>query len=470
MSSLADTLYANSPIWLQQVMVAVYGYHWRQRRFGGNYAAFVDQYKQRDRWSAVQFHQYQEAQLAQVLAHAWNSPYYSQVFSEAGVTRQMAPFEALAKIPLLSKEVVRKRPKDLLTQTPPRDTMVFRSSGTTGTPTEIYYTRDFHSLELAIPAARNFAWAGIDPLSRRVMFGVRKVCRFEQDRPPFWRFSPAEDMAYASIYHLSPRFLPYYLDFLRDYRPAVIMGYPSSLRTLARYAIEHNDLPTPAQGIFTTSETVTEIDRELIESAWQCKIYDRYGAVENCHFASQCEYGRYHVSPDAGILEIIDPSGDPAPPGVMGEVICTGLNNLLQPLIRYRIGDAARWAGEQVCECGRQMPVLEAIEGRVEDICFTPDGREMLRFDTVFKGVENIQEAQVVQEALDLFCLRVVPSEQFGDEDRQRLIQNMHHHVGDVRVNIACVESIERTNSGKFKAVVCKLPAEIKTKMHQKKQ
>jgi hypothetical protein len=55
------------------------------------------------------------------------------------------------------------------------------------------------------------------------MFGVRKVCRFEQNKPPFWRFSPAENMAYASIYHLSNKYLPYYLEFLRSYRPAVVM-------------------------------------------------------------------------------------------------------------------------------------------------------------------------------------------------------------------------------------------------------
>jgi len=46
------------------------------------------------------------------------------------------------------------------------------------------------------------------------MFGARKVCHFRQKNPPFWRFSPAENMAYASVYHLSPEFLPYYLEFV----------------------------------------------------------------------------------------------------------------------------------------------------------------------------------------------------------------------------------------------------------------
>src|SRR4030095_8924899 len=117
-----------------------------------------------------------------------------------------------------------------------KGTISFKSSGTTGTPTEIWYTREFHALELAVPEARNLHWAGVDYRERRVMFGVRKVFHFDQYKPPFWRFSPAENMAYASIYHLSPRFLAYYLEFLRSYRPAVVMGYPSALNTVASYA------------------------------------------------------------------------------------------------------------------------------------------------------------------------------------------------------------------------------------------
>jgi phenylacetate-CoA ligase len=466
-SSLPDQIYLSSPIWLQQCLVAAYGWRWYRRRFGGKFSELLQEYRERERWTAKQFRSYQEARLENVLRAAWQSPHYRQVFNSTGLQPGMPAFEALALLPFLSKEILRSHPKDLLTQPPSKDVMVFRSSGTTGTPTEIYFTRDFHALELAIPAARNFGWAGIDYRARRVMFGVRKVCRFEQDRPPFWRFSPAEDMAYASIYHLSPRFIPAYLSFLRQYRPAVIMGYPSALRVIAKYALENNALPAPAQGVFTTSETVTEQDRVIIESAWQCKIYDRYGAVENCHFACQCEYGRYHVSPDVGILEIVDAAGQASPPGVMGEVICTGLHNTLQPLIRYRIGDAARWAEDQYCPCGREMPILEGIDGRVEDICFTADGRQMLRFDTVFKGIENILEAQVIQEKLDQFIIRVVPGAGFGQADINRMAENMRLHVGEVRVNIETVDHIPRTAAGKFRAVICNLPREVKEALRQ---
>lgn len=468
MAGWSDKAYFASPVWLQQLGVALYGWSWYRRRYNPHFHRLLAELGARDRWTKDQFRAYQEELLGRVFGVAQNAPYYRQAFAAAGITPGDTPFEVLYKLPLLSKETLRTRPRDLLTQQPiPKDVMVFRSSGTTGTPTDIYYTSEFHALELALPAVRNLGWAGVDYCARRVMFGVRKVCRFDQDRPPFWRYSPAENMAYASIYHLSPKFLPAYVAFLRDYRPAVIMGYPNSLFTVARYALDHGDLPAPAQGVFTTSETVTEQIRETLEAAWQCKVFDRYGAVEGCMFASQCEYGRYHVSPDAGIIEILDRNGQPCQLGEMGEVICTGLQNLLQPLIRYRIGDAARWAVDQTCACGRAMPILESIEGRYEDICITQDGRQVLRFDTVFKGIYAIQEAQVVQEAIDRFVVNIVPTEGFDEAVAKAIQANMRLHVGNVDTSVVVVESIPRTSSGKFRAVICKLSENEKPRVQK---
>ena len=383
-----------------------------------------------------------------------------EMFSRAPGFRQALHrlVKVLHKLPFLSKETLRTKARALLTQDPPPPrTVIFNSSGTTGTPTSIYCTPRFHSLEVAIPAARELPLAGVTHRSRRVMFGVRKVCRFEQRQPPFWRFSPAENIAYCSIYHLSPRFLPHYVDFLRAYQPDIIMGYPSSLHTLAMYALKTNDLPAPAKVVVTTSETLSLQARSALERVWQCRVQDRYGAVEGCVFASQCEYGRYHVSPDVGIVEIVDRFGQPQPAGRIGDVVCTGLHNTLQPLIRYQIGDVAAWAAEQRCPCNRQMPIIEGVEGRSEDICFTPDGRQMLRFDPVFKGVDRIREAQVIQEELDLFVVRVTPSDGFGAADVERIQANLRAHAGQVRVQVVEVPAIDRTPSGKFRAVMCRL-------------
>jgi phenylacetate-CoA ligase len=313
---------------------------------------------------------------------------------------------------------------------------------------------------MATIQARNLNWAGATYRDRRVMFGARKICRFDQKKPPFWRFSPVENMAYASVYHLGSEFLPAYVEFLRKFRPEVVMGYPSALYTIAHYAVDRGEPLPKAHAVFTSAESLPDYMRTTIERAWQSRIFDRYGAVEGCVSASQCEHGRYHVNPEVGIIEIVDANGRPVGPGIEGEVICTGLQNTLQPLIRYRIGDTARWAVVQQCPCGRQLPILEGIDGRVEDCCYTADGRRIIRFDTVFKGVSDIREAQVVQEAIDSFTVTVVPAVGFGGRSVEQIEKNMRLHVGDVRVSVRFEAAIPRTEAGKFRAVMCRLSAD----------
>lgn len=459
MAGVTESFYLRAPIAIQQLLVAAYGIHWYRRRFGVRFRPFVTELRQREAWTAEEFAAFQEQALGRLLQHAGRSSYYRLLLSEAGISESTRPVEALRRLPLLSKETLRTRARELLTtSSPPRGTSVFRSSGTTGTPTEIFYTREFHQLVHAFMEVRLRAWAGVHHRSRRVMFGVRKVCRHDQVRPPFWRFSPAENLAYLSIYHLSDDLMPEYVKFLNRYRPEIVMGYPSSLTTLARFALTRGLALAPARAVMTTSETVTDHAREVLEQAWSCPVFDHYGAVEACVLASQCAQGRYHVSPDFGLVEILREDGEPCAPGEIGEVVCTGLNNTLQPLIRYRIGDVAAWSTDRDCACGRSLPILERIEGRVEDMCFTRTGRAVLRFDTVFKGIAAIKEGQVVQKDLDRFVVNVVPDVAFGDPDRRRILHNMALHVGDVRTDVVVVPSIPRTAGGKFRAVVCEIP------------
>jgi phenylacetate-coenzyme A ligase PaaK-like adenylate-forming protein len=461
MANLIEHLYSNSPIWAQQVMVSTYGWWWYRRRFSDRFIQLVAEYKSRDNWTKEQFLNLQSLLLSRLFDAAWESPYYRQTFLETGIDRHLPPLEALARLPILSRETLRTRSKDLLTVSPlPNGTIVRRSSGNTCSPTELYFTRESYAAEMAVPEVRNLNWAGVNYRDRRVIFGGRKVCRFKQNHPPFWRFSPAGDMAYASIYHLSAKYLPHYLTFLRKYRPPIIMGNPSALNIVARYALDNRDMPAPAMAVLTTSETVTSQIREAIEMAWQCQLYDRYDSMENAFFASECQYGRYHVSPEVGIIEIVDDSGKQCPPGQIGHVICTGLGNRLQPLLRYHTGDAASWAVDQNCRCGRNMPILESIENRFEEVCYTADGRSVIRFDSVFNDVDNIREAQIAQERLKVFTVFVVPGLGFNSQDIEKIKRNMRLHVGDVRTYVEVVHSLARSSTGKFRAVVCNLPTD----------
>jgi phenylacetate-CoA ligase len=178
-------------------------------------------------------------------------------------------------------------------------------------------------------------------------------------------------------------------------------------------------------------------------------------------FWYECESGRMHAHPLAGVTEILRPDGTPAPPGEVGEVVLTGLVNYAMPLIRYRVGDTASFATES-CPCGRGMPVVAEIGGRLDDIVYTRERGFLGRLDPVLKGVRNIVESQLEQESLDLLRVRFVPAAHFTVEDLQVLESNLRARVGrGIHLEFICMDRIPRSANGKFRFVISRLNGNI---------
>ena len=142
------------------------------------------------------------------------------------------------------------------------------------------------------------------------------------------------------------------------------------------------------KAVVTSSEKLTPAMRQVFADVYGCKTFDGWGSVESCGLVTECEWGSLHVSEDAGIIEILDDELKPVSAGEQGAVYCTGLLNYDQPLIRYKIGDTMI-PSDRVCGCGRQMPVIQEIMGRIEDEIVGKDGRKMVRFHSVFNGLKQ---------------------------------------------------------------------------------
>jgi phenylacetate-CoA ligase len=171
----------------------------------------------------------------------------------------------------------------------------------------------------------------------------------------------------------------------------------------------------------------------------------------------QCEQGNYHVQDHYGVIEILDPHGSPAKPGEMGEIICTGLNNMAMPFIRYRTDDTAIPKPGH-CPCGRGGALVERITGRIEDIIVTPDGRYLSRLDFVFKEMPNVKEAQLIQETPQSIRLRLVAGPAFSQSDKDRIAANLMERAGSgIRLQFELVDSIPRLPNGKFRYVISKV-------------
>ncbi len=112
---------------------------------------------------------------------------------------------------------------------------------------------------------------------------------------------------------------------------------------------------------------------------------------------------------------------------------------------------------DESCPCGRQMPILRELVGRLEDTVVGPDGREMVRFHGIFVGLPHIREGQIIQESISEFKIRLVVDPEFNEEDRNTIRKRFEARLSQIQLSFECVEHIERTERGKFRAVISKV-------------
>jgi len=460
MTNLTDKIYAFAPTWLQNIGVSLYGLYWKQRRYGGDFKRYVIEFKHREAFGYDDWQTYQEIRLRQLLVHAFQHvPYYHARFVDLNIyEHDLKDFTIadLQKLPVLNKEILRGRQTDFLSDELREKPATYMTSGTTGTPLAIQFTRQGDRLAQAAYETRVRNWAGVNYKMSRGMIGGRMVVPKANARPPFWRYNIFERQLYMSAFHISPTNAPYYAQALNHYRPNYLVGYACSHFFLARMLDELGiEMYTP-KAILTSSEILTDHMREMLEKVYRCEVYDAYSSVEVCCQVSECEHHKMHISPDVGIIELLDDDDQPVPPGVPGRIVATGLLNFAQPLIRYDTGDVAVFS-EGDCMCDRQMPLIEELVGRIEDTVITKDGKEVVRFTGMFHDIINVREMQLIQKDYDCFLLKLVVTKDFNEQDKNEITHQFQKRLGLINLDFEFVNFIERTEHGKYKAVISRV-------------
>lgn len=462
MARASERLYASLPVFLQDAAISLYGYTWNRRRFGGVFEEELRRFKEREAYGREQWRAYQTEQLCRLLVHAFETvPYYRRVYAAAGFTaedfRRFEP-EDLRRLPYLEKEDLRRfGSTELLSSRREPGGAFFASSGSTGTPTRILYSHAFHQRWSAAFEARIRHWAGLDRHVPRGMIGGRRIIQAAEAPPPYYRYNRFERQVYFSAYHISRNTAASYLEGIRKHGVEYMTGYAMSNYFLAGMLHDLSLEAPPLHAVVTSSEKLTPPMREMFRKVYGCRSYDGYSGVEACGLISENEHGELVVSPDVGILEILDPQGCEVAPGETGEVVSTGLLNFDQPLIRYRIGDRVRRSAAPSSRSGREMPLVDEIIGRVEDRVVGPDGRVMVRFHGVFVGLPHLRSAQIVQEALDRITVLVVTEAGFSAAEERLIEERLKSQLGEVQVVVERVGELPRGPGGKVQAVVSRL-------------
>jgi phenylacetate-CoA ligase len=218
------------------------------------------------------------------------------------------------------------------------------------------------------------------------------------------------------------------------------------------------------EAVFTSSEALFPHQREIIEQAFECKVFDFYGLAERVAFATECTaHCGIHLNMDFGITEILNMDHEPVGHGEMGKIVATGLHNFAMPLIRYETNDVTVIQGQK-CTCGRESPLIGDLTARAEDIITTRDGRyiSFASLTLPIKLIGNVGESQIIQEDLEHIRVRIVKRPDYRESDTQDLLAEFRKRIGtDVKVEIEFVDSIPRSRTGKFRFVISKVPLKL---------
>jgi phenylacetate-CoA ligase len=436
-------------------MVSSYGLllYWR-RLAGWGHRVAIEEIASAERLDEASIRELQDRLLTQTVRHAAQTvPYYKELFARSGIEpRHINSLDRIAMLPLLEKAEVRRNPQAFWSSEGGKGYTV-STSGTTGSPLSIRCSR--RSL------LKNYAHfyrlrqrLGVGDRDRCATFAGRTIVEPGRTSPPFWRHNWATNSILYSTYHLAPANLDAYLEQLNEQAPVLIDAYPSALGIIANGLRARPDLQVRPKAIVASSETLLPHQRDAAEAAFGCPVTDHYCTAEMNAFVAQCELGTHHVWPTAGICEILV-DGRAAEPGERGELVTTGFINDMMPLIRYRTGDTAvRGDG---CGCGLSFPTIASIEGRMDDVLVSPDGRQVGRLDPIFKGLADdaFHEVQIAQVAADRVVLRYVPGTRFDPSAVEQVTRELGVRMGPaVRVESEQAAYLARGANGKLPAVV----------------
>jgi phenylacetate-CoA ligase len=449
--------YHGLPPRLRGAAATLRGWYLRAWRYGPETDLLVAQALEREHWPQERWRAWREERLAWILHRAATRvPYYREQWSARRCRGDRASWERLENWPLLAKAELRAHPEAFVADDrDPRVLFREHTSGTTGTPLTLWWSRETVRAWYALFEARWRRWYGVSRHDRWGILGGQLVTPVQQARPPYWVWNAALRQLYLSTYHLSDATLADCIAALRRYRVAYLYGYPSALHVLAQRPELVGDLTLRV--VITAAEPLMAHQRDAIGAAFGCPVRETYGMSEIVTAAAECGAGRLHLWPDVGWVEILDDRGALRDSGV-GELVCTGLLNADMPLIRYRLGDRADVpSAAPSCLCGRSLPILAHVEGRADDVVYTADGRAVGRLDPVFKAGLAIREAQVIQDSLEVVRVRYVPAPDFSSRDARAIIEGMQARLGPVNVILEPVDSISRDARGKFRNVVSRL-------------
>lgn len=406
-------------------------------------------------WNSNKYRDYQEEKLNLLIRHAaTHVPFYKnniKNISDCGL-------KSLSSLPIIDKNILRNNVKQFIAIDYKEPTENAKTSGSTGIP--LHFPKSLKSSAFQRAAMyRGHLWHGIEPGAKEArLWGIpvntSMRMRTRLNDIVLNRFRERE-------YNINPEVLDDFSIRLEKRKPVYLMGYTSMVTQYAKYLFDKgkDGRQFGLKMVKCTSETIHDGDREIIEKVFGCSLVGEYGAAEAGLIAFQCEKGSYHLMSDCCIVEFVEPQDSVGDPDLK-EVVVTNLDNFALPVIRYRIGDYAI-PSEDKCTCGRALPVVKKIIGRVSDIIKASDGRRWhsIILYYIMKGLDEknggVAQFKVFQNNHNELDFLLVPNRKYLSSTEDYLRTKCLEHFGrEFKINIRISDYIPREPSGKLRDFV----------------
>jgi phenylacetate-CoA ligase len=405
-------------------------------------------YRKSQFWSKEKLKEYQISKLKKLLIHAGkNVPYYRELFDKSNFdVNEFRDLEQMKIIPLLDKETVRSRSKELIADNVGKYGITWDStSGSTGTPLNFILSNSAQSNKIAA-LLRSYSWAGYK-------IGMKSFCiqsyYFQNDN---FKFSKLYNILRFDSNKLKKESALRVIYRINQIKPTFFLGFPFDLLMLAKIAEEEGLQIHPPKSILTYGETLSKAKREQLQGFYKCQIFNFFSMHEGSAMISECEHGNLHMIEDFAYHEVIENDG-------ISNLIGTNLYNYSMPLIRYDIKDSVILSEKTECKCGRVFRLIKEIQGKACDFLQTPDGRVLgaVMSHSIDKA-KGVICSQIIQKKIKSIDVNLIVDENYNEKSQLNLEQGLRKRLGTkMKIMFHQVSQLEKRPNGKTPFIISKI-------------
>lgn len=403
--------------------------------------------------SPIELEKLQIRRMRRLIKHAYETvPYYHRLFDADRIRPEdVRSREDLIKLPVLKKEEVRTNRAEMVSSRYPlKELQERRTSGSTSIPLAVYWNVESKAFKDAANL-RHRTWMSLSENDIATYLG-----------PPGLNIYPSQAPEALTLYawDVTQEKIARLVQNIRKLRPSFLWGSPAITSLLARFCEEKGISDITFKAILSGGDRLFDNEKKRLEEVFNSEVYQAYSASDTGVMAYDCaEHAGLHICSEYVFIEFLRDS-EPAASGEIASVVVTPLLAYGMPLIRYDLEDAAFKIGDP-CACGRGLPLMSYIDGRITDILVSADGRWLGNSDfhsRLFDRVD-VQQYRLIQETVEKLVVELIPGKNYDAKAERFIVERIKKYMGQqVEVTVKTTDHIDPTPSGKRRIVTSHVP------------